>query len=125
MTDKAYAIVLISALGISVLMLCVLWYYSGDPIFAKDAIKLPRFRHRSYDSIPTHAENGNGFDHRKRKESIVPERLVGWRLRLGLLQSLVLLSLVIIHTLILVTSAPTVLRIVFVVYWVYYQLFRH
>jgi hypothetical protein len=124
MTDKAYAIVLISALGISVLMLCLSWYYSGDPIFAKDAIKLPRFRHRSYDSIPIHAENGNGFDHRKIKENVVPEQLVGWRLRLGLLQNLMLLSLVIIHVLILVTSGPTVLRIVFVAYWVYCQLFQ-
>src|SRR5437762_911939 len=44
------------------------------------------------------------------------------RLRMSVLQSLVLLSLVAIHSVILVTDGPTFLRVVFVVYWVW-QLF--
>lgn len=117
--DRTYAIVLISALGVSTLMLFAAWYTSRDPIFAKDLIKLPRFRHRDYNSIPRHAENGNGIDHGEVKRNVTPERLTGWRLRLGVLLSLVSLSLVAVHAVILVTSGPTLLRIVFVVYWVY------
>jgi len=118
MTDKTYAIVFTSALGLSALSLFSSWFVSRDPIFAKDALKLPRFRPRGYESILTHTENGNGVVHGK-KENAVPERLTGWRLRLGVLQSLVLMSLVAIHTVILVTDGVTFLRIVFVVYWVY------
>jgi hypothetical protein len=114
--DKIYAIVFITALGLSALALCLSLLISNDPIFAKDVPKLRRFRHRDYETVASHAENGNGIHHKK---NAVPERLTGWRLRLGVLQSLVLLSLVIIHTVILVTDGPTFLRIIFVVYWVY------
>jgi hypothetical protein len=117
-TDKTYAIVFITALGLSALVLCISWFMSRDPIFAKDFLKLPRFQHWDYETVSSHAENGNGIDHNN-KRNAMPERLIGWRLRLGVLQSLVLLSLVTVHTVILVTDCPTFLRIVFVVYWVY------
>lgn len=117
-TDKTYAIVFITALGLSALTLCLCWYLSRDPIFAKDILKLPRFRRLDYQTVSSRAENSNGIDHNSNKNA-VPERLTGWRLRLGVLQSLVLLSLVVIHTVILMKDCPTFLRIVFVVYWVY------
>ena len=68
MTDKTYAIVFITALGLSALALCLSWFISRDPIFAKDVLKLPRFRHRDYETVSSHAENGNGIDHNKQQE---------------------------------------------------------
>ena len=62
-TDKTYAIVFITALGLSAFVLCLSWFMSRDPIFAKDVLKLPRFRHRDYETVSSHAENGNGIDH--------------------------------------------------------------
>jgi hypothetical protein len=115
--DKTYTILLISALGVSVLILCLSWYVSGDPIFVKDAIKLPRFRHLDYNPIHSHTENGNGINHREAKK-FRTEPLNGWRLWMGVLQNLVLLSLVAIHVVVLVTAGPDFLQIVFVVYWV-------
>ena len=116
--DKSYAGVFISALGISILILCASYYLSRDPIFPKDTLKLPRFRHRHYyDSVAQHAENGNGVEIKERKKT--PEPLKGWRFRMGILLNMVLIALVIVHTIILDLSGPTLLRIVFIVYWVY------
>jgi len=83
---------------------------------AKQAIKLPTFRFRPYDSLPT--ENGNGIDHGDIPKA-APEPLVGWRYRLGILQNAVLLALVFVHTLILLTLGLQFLRIVFIAYWVW------
>jgi len=119
LTDKAYAIVFLGALGLSVLILFLSWYVSRNPVFPKEVIALPRFRHVGYESLPTHAENGNGVDHeRKESKALVPEKLKGWRLRLGLFQSAVLAALLAVYAIILVTVGPTLLRIVFIAYWV-------
>ena len=117
-SDKIYAIIFITTMGSSVLILCLSGFMSRDPIFAKDVFKLPRFQYRDYEAISSHAQIGDAIDHNN-KRNAVPERLTGWRLRLGVLQSLILLSLVTVHTVILVTDCATFLRIVFIVYWVY------
>ena len=117
-TDTAYAIVLISVVGLSVLLLSVLRFVSGDPIFSKPLFKLVGFRYQNYDSLPTHIENGNGVDHRDAKV-FAPEPLNGWRLRMGILQSLVLLALLIVHAVIFATSRANMLGIVLIVFWVY------
>jgi hypothetical protein len=116
-TDTIYAIIFLSALGLSVIGICLTWYLSGQPILASEALKLPRFRFRAYDSLPTHVGNGNGIDHEEVK-NITPEPLTGWRYRMGVLQNAVLLALVFVHVLILITAGPTFLRIVFIAYWV-------
>jgi hypothetical protein len=108
--------VLCAVLGVAALVLCFTRYQSGSPFFAKQAIKLPTFRFRPYDSLPT--ENGNGVDHNDIPKA-APEALVGWRYRLGILQNAVLLALVFVHTLILLTVGPQLLRIVFIGYWVW------
>jgi len=116
-TDKTYAAIFVSALGISVLLLCVSYYISRDPVFPKDTLKLPRFRNRDYHSVAQHAENGNGVEIKERKRT--PEPFKGWRFRMGVLLNFVLIALVVVHTIILDLSGPTLLRIVFIVYWVY------
>src|SRR5579859_1248740 len=62
-TDLVYGIVFLTALGVSLLTLFALWIRSGDPVFAKEAIKLPRFRFANggYDALSQHEENGNGI----------------------------------------------------------------
>jgi hypothetical protein len=116
-TDSIYAIIFLSALGLSVIGLCLTWYLSGQPILASEALKLPRFRFRAYDSLPTHVANRNGIDLEEVK-NIAPESLTGWRYRMGVLQNAVLLALVFVHVLILITAGPSFLRIVFIAYWV-------
>ena len=116
-TDKTYAGIFTFALAISLVILCTSYYVSRDPIFPEETLKLPRFRHRDYDSLAQHAENGNGVDRKERKKT--PEPLKGWRFRMGVLLNFVLIALVVVHTIILDFSGPTVLRIVFIVYWVY------
>ena len=116
-TDKTYAGIFIFSLAFSLVILCTSHYVSRDPIFPKETLKLPRFRHRDYDSLDQHAQNGNGVDHKERKRT--PEALKGWRFRMGVLLNFVLIALVVVHTIILDLSGPTVLRIVFIVYWVY------
>ena len=117
-TDKTYAGILVSALVVSVLILCTSYYVSRDPIFSKEAFKFPLFLlHRRYDSLPQHAQNGNGVHHKEKKRN--PEPLKGWRFRMGVLLNLVLVALVVVHALILVFSGPTLLRIVFIMYWVH------
>ena len=115
-TDKTYATIFIAALAASVLILCTSYSISRDPIFPKNTLKLPRFRRRGYDLLAQFSENGNGVARKDRKTN--PEPLKGWRFRMGLLLNFVLIALVAIHTVILVFSGPTLLRIVFVVYWV-------
>lgn len=115
--DPIYAIVLCAVLGVAAIVLCFTRYQSGSPFFAKQAIKLPIFRFRPYDSLPT--ENGNGVDHEDIPK-VNPEPLVGWRYRLGILQNAVLLALIFVHALILLTVGVQLLRIVFIAYWVYF-----
>lgn len=92
---------------------------SGKPIFEKEkTIKLPRFRVREYDSLPTHVQNGNGIRHANEKTFREPEPLKGWRLRMGIAHTAVIASLVAIHVVIVITDGFTPLRIAFVVYWV-------
>lgn len=114
-TDTIYAIVLCAVLGVAALVLCFTRYRSGNPFLAKQAIKLPTFRFRPYDSLPT--ENGAGVDHGD-SPKVTPEPLVGWRYRLGILQNAVLVGLVFVHALILLTVGPQFLRIVLIGYWV-------
>jgi len=115
--DTIYAIVLCVVLGVAAIALCFTRYQTGNPFFAKQAIKLPIFRFRPYDSLPT--ENGNGVDHDD-VPKVTPEPLVGWRYRLGILQNAVLLALIFVHALILLTAGVQLLRIVFIAYWVYF-----
>jgi hypothetical protein len=117
-TDFAYAITFICLLGLSAIGLLLNWYRCKDPIFPKETIKLPRFRFHNYDSLPTHVENGNGVGHKKQKIVRI-EPLKGWRMRMGVLHTAVLLALTIVHTLILIADGPSFLRIVFIVYWVF------
>lgn len=114
--DKTYAIVLASALCSSLLVIWLSDFVSRDPVIAKDAIKPPRFRLRERNGLETYIENENGVDYKKKNAT--PEQLIGWRLRLGVIQSVVLFGLLSIHSFILVTEAYSVLRGVFVVYWV-------
>ena len=116
-TDKTYAIVFITALGLSALVLCLQRIVSGDPIFPKGVVKIPRFRYHDYDPLPTHVQNGNGVGLPEHKD-FTPEPLLGWRLRMAFLHSLVLLALLLVHTVILLNDGTTFLRIVFVPYWV-------
>jgi hypothetical protein len=116
-SDRVYAIVFIAALGLSVLGLGLTWYLSGDPLFAKQVIRLPRFRFREYESLPTFA-NGNANGVNRDEKSSALEELKGWRLRMGVLQGAVLLALTIVHTVILLQDGANFLRIVFIVYWV-------
>ena len=115
-TDKAYAGIFTSALAISVLILCTSYYRSKDPIFANKVLKLPRFRHRNYDSLAQDPENGNGVDPKEGRKN--PEPLNGWRFRLCILLDLFFFALVVVHTVILVSSGSTLLRIVIIPYWV-------
>ena len=117
LTDEIYAILFVAALAVSFLTLVVLRLVSKTPLFPKDVIKIPRFRHVEYDALPSFAENGN-IDGQKEAKSFALEPLKGWRFRLGILQKLVLISLVIVHTLILVLNGATGLRIIYVPYWV-------
>jgi hypothetical protein len=119
-TDLTYAIIFLSALALSAFALCLTWYLSGQPFFANEALKLPRFRFRNYDSLPTEVANGNGIDHGQ-SQNIAPEPLTGWRYRMGVFQNAVLLALIFVHALILVTDGPDFLRIVFIAYWVIYR----
>jgi len=104
-----------TVLGVAALAICFTRYRSGDPFFANQAIKLPTFRFRPYDSLPT--ENGNGVGHSDAPKATL-EPLVGWRYRLGIFQNALLLALVFVHSLILLTVGLQFLRIVFVAYWV-------
>jgi hypothetical protein len=126
--DKAYFILLTCALGLSVGILFLSRILSGDPIVRKETIKLQRLRLLGeYESLPTHVQNGNGthvqngngighaYNNKKTKS---PEPLAGWRLRMGILHTAVIASLVAIHVVILITDGVTPLRIAFVVYWV-------
>jgi hypothetical protein len=117
-TDKTYAILLIAALGLSVMTLLLSRIISGDPIFSKEVIKLRRFRAREYKSLPTHVQTGNGLGHVDGKMPDSPEPLNGCRLRMGILHTAVIASLVAIHVLILLTVGLTMLRIAFVIHWV-------
>lgn len=117
LTDEVYVVVFTSALGLSALQLCAARYWSNDPIFPKETLKLPRFRCQDYESVPSHRENGHDISHTKARNTAL-EPLEGWRLRMGVLQGIILLALVAIHAVILVSDGPTSLRIVFVVYWV-------
>jgi hypothetical protein len=100
--------------------LFTLWSVSKDPIFAKDVVKLPRFRFRQYDTLPTHYENGNGYE-RPEIHYVMPEPLNGWRWGMGIALDFILLALVVVHTLILLSAGASFLRIVFIVYWVYHS----
>jgi hypothetical protein len=106
-------------LGLSVVILLASRLLSGDPIFTKEALKLPRFRVREYEALPTHVQNGNGIGHAEEKqETKTVEPLVGWRLRMGIAHTAVIAGLLAIHVVILISDGPTALRITFVVYWV-------
>jgi hypothetical protein len=119
LADTTYAILLISALGLSVLILLASRLLSGDPIFTKETLKLPRFRVREYEALPTHVQNGNGIGHAEEmQETKTVEPLVGWRLRMGIAHTAVIAGLLAIHVVILISDGPTALRITFVVYWV-------
>ena len=113
--DTIYAIVLCAVLGVAAIALCFTRYQSGSPFLAKHFIKLPTFRFRPYDSLPS--ENGNGVDHDD-VPKVTPEPLVGWRYRLGILQNSVLLALIFVHALILLTIGVQLLQIMFIAYWV-------
>jgi hypothetical protein len=114
--DEVYAGVLLVAVGLSLLVLLVLRFVSKAPLFPEDVLKIPRFRSNGYDELPTVVENGSVGQ--KEKPSFALEPLKGWRRRLGILQEAVLISLVVLHALTLVLNGATLLRIVFVVYWV-------
>ena len=120
-TDKAYAIVFIIALAVSILILGISRYVSGDVLLAKDVVKVPRFRVRQYEVLPTHVENGNGIGHSETKRKWL-EPYTGWRWRMGVLLELVLIALVALHAFILVTEGLNILRIMFIVYWVRFGL---
>jgi len=120
-TDKAYAIVFIIGLAVSILILGISRYVSGDALLAKDVVKVPRFRVRQYEVLPTHVENGNGIAHSETKRKWL-EPYTGWRWRMGVLLELVLIALVALHAFILVTEGLNILRIMFIVYWVRFGL---
>jgi hypothetical protein len=107
--------VFIVALGMSVFGLTLTWYWSGDPLFAKETFVLPRFRFRNYESLSHHV-NGNGLDHGGDKSAVL-EDFIGWRFRMGVLYSATLLALTIVHAVVLVENGSTFLRIVFVAFW--------
>lgn len=114
--ELVYAIILLTALGISLGSLVTIRLCSYDPIFAREKVRLPRFRNREYESLAPHEDNANGVSHDKL--IVIPEEFKGWRLLMGVLLGTVLLALVIVHTLILITNGSSLLRIVFIVYWV-------
>src|SRR5271156_6232784 len=109
-TDKAYALVFIIALAVSILILGVSRYVSGDALLAKHVVKVPRFRFRPYQVLPTHVENGNGIGHSETRPKWL-EPYTGWRWRMGVLLELVLVALVAVHAFILVTEGLNLLRI--------------
>jgi hypothetical protein len=119
LADKTYTILLICALGLSAIILLTARLLSGDPVFSKETIKLPRFRVREYEALPTHIQNGNGIGHVEGKqETKTVEPLLGWRLGMGIAHTAVIAGLLAIHVVILISDGPTTLRIAFVVYWV-------
>lgn len=118
-TEKAYMIVFISALGLSALIICFKRIVSGNPFFPKGVVKMPRFRPpREYESLPTHIENGSGI-HAQDRGLLKAEPLLGWRLRMGILQSIVLLALTLVHAVILSQQDEIEFRrTVLVIFWV-------
>ena len=115
-TELVYAVIILTALGVSLGSLVTIRLRSHDPIFAKEKVKLSRFRNGEYESLAPHEENANGVSHDRL--AVIPEEFKGWRLAMGVLLGIVLIALVIVHTLILITNGPSLLRIVFIVYWV-------
>lgn len=117
LTDEVYAVAFTSILGLSALLLCAARYWSDDPIFPKKILKLPCFQCPDYDSVLTNAENVHEIGPIKTRNT-APEPLEGWRLRMGALQGVILLVLIAVHAAISVSDGPTLLRIMFIVYWV-------
>lgn len=109
-----YAIVFTVAISLSLSSFCVIRLVSGHPICSNNLFKFPQ--HRNYEILPTQAETN--IDTEVELKSIDVEPFSGWRFRAGFLLNIVFLALLTIHTIITLENGATLLRIVFIVYWV-------
>ena len=119
-SDRTYIFTFLSILGLSFCALCLARYISDIPIFPSPVTFKPiRFRIAENEPLLANghsvAENG---DVGEPKGSHL-EPLTGWRYRLGILMSLVLLALVIVHTVIFITEGMKLLDLTFIFYWVF------